>query len=75
MDLVTRTRAATDERLMIIGLTERGAAMQTEAAHVAVDLCAATGLAVADQLELVRTLRQLTSELDASTRSVLAAEA
>lgn len=72
MGLVTRTRAVTDERLMIIGLTERGAAVEAEAAHVAVDLCAATGLAVTEQLELVRTLRRLTGELDESTRTVLA---
>ena len=72
MDLVTRTRAAADERLMIIDLTERGVAMQTQAAHVAVDLCAATGLAVAEQLELVDRLRELAAELDESTRTVLA---
>ncbi len=75
MGLVTRTRAATDERLMIIGLTEQGAAMQTEAAHVAVDLCEATGLPLVNQLELVQTLHELTSELDASTRAALARQA
>lgn len=71
MELVTRTRAVTDERLMIIGLTERGAAMEAEAAHVAVDLCAATGLPLADQVDLVEALHLLTNELDASTRAVL----
>jgi DNA-binding MarR family transcriptional regulator len=67
MDLVTRTRATADERLMIIGLTERGRQMQDEAAHVTVDICEATGITVTEQLELVGRLRELTTQLDAST--------
>jgi DNA-binding MarR family transcriptional regulator len=67
MDLVTRTRATADERLMIIGLTERGRRMRDEAAHVTVDICEATGITVTEQLKLVGTLRELTSQLDAST--------
>jgi DNA-binding MarR family transcriptional regulator len=74
MDLVTRTRASSDERLMIIGLTERGTAMQAEAAHVAVDLCAATGLPLAEQFELVGRLRTLTDALDASTRAAVTSD-
>ena len=72
MDLVTRTRAANDERLMIIGLTERGRQMQEEAAQVTVDICEATGISVAEQLELVTRLRELTVQLDASTARVAA---
>src|SRR5919107_2078848 len=72
MDLVTRTRATADERLMIIGLTERGRQMQDEAAHVTVDICEATGITVAEQLELVSRLRELTTQLDASTARVAA---
>ena len=72
MDLVTRTRAVNDERLMIIGLTERGRQMQEEAAQVTVDICEATGITVPEQLELVGRLRELTVQLDASTARVSA---
>ena len=67
MDLVTRTRATNDERLMLVGLTERGAQLHEDAAQVTVDICEATGITVAQQLELVATLRELTVQLDAST--------
>jgi MarR family transcriptional regulator, organic hydroperoxide resistance regulator len=67
MDLVTRTRATSDERLMLVGLTERGAQLQEDASQVTVDICEATGITVAQQLELVSTLRELTVQLDAST--------
>jgi|SRR3712207_3312586 len=73
MDLVTRTRAVTDERLMIIGLTERGRQMQEDAEQVTVDICDATGISVDEQLELVARLRELTNQLDASTARVSAA--
>ena len=67
MDLVTRTRATSDERLMLVGLTERGIQLREDAAQVTVDICEATGITVAQQLELVATLRELTVQLDAST--------
>jgi DNA-binding MarR family transcriptional regulator len=73
MGLVTRTRAVNDERQMIIGLTQRGRDMQEEAAQVTVDICEATGISVAEQLELVARLRELTLQLDASTARVAAA--
>jgi DNA-binding MarR family transcriptional regulator len=73
IDLVTRTRAVSDERLMIIGLTDRGRQMRDDAAHVTVDICEATGITVAEQLELVATLRELTVQLDASTSRAAAA--
>jgi DNA-binding MarR family transcriptional regulator len=73
MDLVTRTRATNDERLMLVGLTERGARLQQEAGQVTVDICEATGITVAQQLELVATLRELTTQLDASTAQAAAA--
>ncbi|WP_375423496.1 MarR family winged helix-turn-helix transcriptional regulator [uncultured Friedmanniella sp.] len=66
--LVTRTRATTDERLMIIDLTDRGRAMQEEASHVAGEICASTGLEMPDQLELTEALRTLAVQLDAATR-------
>ncbi len=70
MDLVTRTRDIHDERLMMIGLTERGQAMQDEAAPVSVEMCASTGLTIGEHLELVDTLRELSRQLDASVRVV-----
>jgi len=72
MGLVTRTRAVADERQMIIGLTERGQQLREEAAQVTVDICEATGVSVAEQLELVSTLRELTVQLDASTTQAAA---
>jgi len=73
MDLVTRKRAVEDERQMNIGLTARGRQLREEAAHVTVDICEATGVGVAEQLELVSTLRELTTQLDASTGLAAAA--
>lgn len=73
MDLVTRTRAVDDERLMMIGLTDRGRGLQAKAAQVTVDICEATGVSVDEQLELVHTLRELTTQLDASTARAAAA--
>ena len=73
MDLVTRTRATDDERLMLVGLTERGAQLREDASQVTVDICEATGITVAQQLELVGTLRELTVQLDASTTRAAAA--
>lgn len=72
MGLVTRTRAVRDERLMIIGLTDRGQEMQAEAAHVTVEMCAATGISRGEHLDLVDTLRTLASQLDASAREITA---
>lgn len=68
MGLVTRTRDVRDERLMIIGLTERGQAIQDEAAHVTLEVCEATGMPLSQHAELVETLRELTDRLDASVR-------
>jgi DNA-binding MarR family transcriptional regulator len=66
MGLVTRTRATRDERLMIIGLTERGVQLEQEAAAVTVEMSEATGIDVDEQLRLVAQLRELTERLDAS---------
>jgi DNA-binding MarR family transcriptional regulator len=71
--LVTRTRATTDERLMIIDLTERGAAMKADAAHVEAQICESTGIDAVGRSELVATLRELTAQLDAATRRAASA--
>ena len=72
MGLVTRTRVARDERLVIIGLTERGVQLEQGVAEVAAELCEATGIGVDEQLEMVARLRELTDHLDASTARALA---
>jgi DNA-binding MarR family transcriptional regulator len=70
MGLVTRTRAATDERLLIVGLTDRGEAMEHEAADISPTMCEATGQTPEEYREMVARLRQLTDRLDASTASL-----
>ena len=72
MGLVTRTRVARDERLVIIGLTERGVRLEQGAAEVTAELCEATGIGVDEQLEMVARLHELTDHLDASTARALA---
>lgn len=71
MGLVTRTRATTDERLMIIGLTGRGEDLREPGARVNLDLCDATGLTLDSQLDLVESLKELTTQLDLSTGQAL----
>jgi DNA-binding MarR family transcriptional regulator len=75
MGLVTRTRATTDERLMIIGLTDQGRALQQTEGEVAESMCAATGLPVVEQLALTERLRTLTAALEKSTTATAAARA
>ncbi|SDR83892.1 DNA-binding transcriptional regulator, MarR family [Friedmanniella luteola] len=72
MGLVTRTRAATDERLMIIGVTPRGAELESEAAQVAAEMGAATGQTPEEYHELTEQLRALTVRLEASTAEAVA---
>ncbi|GAA1427086.1 MarR family transcriptional regulator [Microlunatus lacustris] len=67
LDLVTRTRATTDERLMIIGLTEQGAALEAQNAEVGVEMRRATGLTPEEYRELTEQLKTLTARLDSST--------
>ncbi len=67
MGLVTRTRDAHDERLMIIGLTEEGAALEAAATDVFPSMCEATGQTPEEYREMVAQLRELTRRLDAST--------
>lgn len=73
MDLVTRTRATHDERLMLIGLTEQGMQLQPAAAQVTVEVCEATSMTAEERLTLVETLRTLTEQLEASTAQIVEA--
>jgi DNA-binding MarR family transcriptional regulator len=71
LGLVTRTRAATDERLMIIGLTERGVALEADAAEVAAEMGRATGQTPEEYREMTEQLQALTARLEASTQQAL----
>ena len=66
LGLVTRTRSTTDERLMIIDLTEQGAALKAENADVGVEMRRATGQTPAEYRELTDQLKALTARLEAS---------
>lgn len=67
LGLVTRTRDTTDERLMIIGLTDQGAALETRNAAVGVEMRRATGQTAEEYRELTEQLKALTARLEAST--------
>ena len=73
MDLVTRTRATADERLMIIGLTERGSQLEHEACQIAAEMGRATGQTPEEYASLVGLLHTLTEQLNASTTQALEA--
>jgi len=72
MGLVTRTRATTDERLMIIGLTEQGVALEAQTAHIAEEMGRATGQTPEEYRELTEQLQALTVRLEASTAEATA---
>ncbi len=75
LGLVTRTRSTTDERLMIIDLTEQGAALEAENAEVGVDMRRATGLSPEEYGELTEQLKALTARLEASAAEASAPRA
>ncbi len=58
---ITRTRGTDDERVVTIGLTERGVALRDELAHVPRCIAAGAGLADADSArDLIDALHRLT---------------
>lgn len=63
MGLVTRTRAAADERAVIVGLTSQGQALEPQAASIPAEICEAAGMSLAEQRELVAELRRLIGAL------------
>jgi len=67
MDLVTRRRDERDERLVVVGLTDRGRGLRPAADQVTLDVCEAAGMPVEQQLTLVETLRTLADQLETST--------
>ncbi|MGI3785402.1 MAG: MarR family winged helix-turn-helix transcriptional regulator [Janthinobacterium lividum] len=68
MDLISRTRDRSDERLVIIGLTGAGRRMQERAATVTLAICQASGLSLDQIASLVGELRQLDEQLKTATR-------
>ncbi len=73
MDLISRTRDRSDERLVIIGLTRAGRRLQERASGVTLEICRATGLDLSETSELVETLRALDEHLKDSTREARSA--
>ncbi|MGI3783029.1 MAG: MarR family winged helix-turn-helix transcriptional regulator [Janthinobacterium lividum] len=68
MDLISRTRDRSDERLVIIGLTRAGRTMQERAAAVTLDICQASGLSMEEISTMVGELRHLDEQLKIATR-------
>jgi DNA-binding MarR family transcriptional regulator len=68
MDLISRTRDRSDERLVIIGVTRAGRRLQERASAVTLEICRATGLSLNAISALVDDLRTLDERLKDSTR-------
>jgi len=62
-DLVTRARAASDERQVIISLTEHGSALRKEAAKFPAQIMCASGCGVQDIAALKKQLDALRASL------------
>lgn len=62
-ELVTRARAASDERQVIISLTEQGSALRAEAAKFPPQLLCATGCELDQVVELKKQLDALRANL------------
>ena len=62
--LLVRSRSKTDERRVMVALTEKGQAMQLEAADVTRCVVDSAGLPVADLIRLTREIRALRSNLE-----------
>ncbi|MEU9182986.1 MarR family transcriptional regulator [Streptomyces sp. NPDC048484] len=65
--LVRRERSARDERSVVVGLTDEGAALRERALRVPRRIAAATGFDLAEILDLRTRLDRLTGALDAAT--------
>jgi len=68
MDLISRTRDRSDERLVIIGLTRAGRRLRERASAVTLEICRASGLTLGAMSALVGELRTLDEQLKDSTR-------
>ncbi|OUC99643.1 MarR family winged helix-turn-helix transcriptional regulator [Streptosporangium minutum] len=66
--LVRRERSAADERSVLVRLTSEGAGLRRRALEVPGRIFEATGLDLAEVIELQGTLRRLTAALDEASR-------
>ena len=74
MDLVTRKRSITDERVVNIELTKQGVDLEDQVAAIQHKVACKTNLPVSEFNELKKTLNDLTSALEISEHDLLEAE-
>ena len=68
MGLVTRSRDTADERMVIIGLTAEGRALQPRTSRVTLEICRSSGLTIAQQSELGAALHELGDQIEDDIR-------
>lgn len=66
--LLTRQRTEEDERSVAVAITDDGRALRQQARGIPERVVSATGMEIAEAIELRTTLHELTSALDAATR-------
>ncbi len=64
--LITRTRLATDERSVLVELTEQGDAMRSGVAHIPASICEATGLEVPELVALQAQISAIAARVRAT---------
>ena len=74
MDLVTRKRSITDERVVNIELTKKGVDLEDQVAAIQHKVACKTHLPASEFNELKKTLNDLTSALEISEHDLLEAE-
>mgnify|MGYP001348938120 FL=1 len=74
MDLVTRKRSITDERVVNIELTKQGVDLEDQVAAIQHKVACKTHLPASEFNELKKTLNDLTSALEISEHDLLEAE-
>ena len=65
LELVTRSRASADERVVEVALTPAGDALRSEAPRIADAICASTGLPLDDLMALQRQIATLAEHVRA----------
>ena len=74
MNLVTRKRSITDERVVNIELTKQGVDLEDQVAAIQHKVACKTHLPASEFNELKKTLNDLTSALEISEHDLLEAE-
>lgn len=72
LGLLSRSRSRTDERRVMVALTEKGRAMRLDAADVGSCIVESAGLPVADLIRLTREIRSLRSNLERAAGKAVA---